>query len=129
MFNALNYVKKLSDGGFSKEQASNSLQVWIEVMNEGFISKHEFEKFDISIRGHIDFQTSELRGYIDLKIADLRGELKQDISDLRAELKQEIADLKTDFTHALHKQTILMGSMFALSTTLTTTILGFLLKA
>ena len=151
MFNALDYVKRLSDGGFTNEQARNSLEIWIEIMNDGFISRHEFEKFDIRISGQFEVQTSELKRYIDIQIsgfrieikqeiadvrtelkqeiADLRTELKQEIADLRTEIKQEIANLRTEFTKALHKQTILMGSMFALSTTIITTILGFLLKA
>lgn len=81
MINVLRYKERLEESGFTPEQAKNSVDIWMSLINENFATKADMREYQL-------VNKSELR--------EVQNELKNDIKDLKTDLEGQIKDLKTD---------------------------------
>lgn len=50
MINALMYVEKLEETGFTSEQAKISVSTWLELMNDNLASKNDLKEESLKLR-------------------------------------------------------------------------------
>jgi hypothetical protein len=50
MINALMFVEKLEETGFTSEQAKTSVSTWLELMNDNLVTKDEWKKESTALR-------------------------------------------------------------------------------
>ncbi len=62
MINAIIYAEELERVGFSKEQASKSVKIWMELMNQNFATKNDLSR-----------ETGELR----MEVLELRKDMEK----------------------------------------------------
>lgn len=81
MINALRYKERLEESGFTPEQAKNSVDIWMSLINENFATKADMREYQL-------VNKSELK--------EVQNELKNDIKDLKTDLEGKIKDLKNE---------------------------------
>jgi hypothetical protein len=96
MINALRYKERLEESGFTPEQAKNSVDIWMSLINENFATKADMREFQL-------VNKSELK--------DLNADLVGQIKDLRADIKS----MKNEIIFTLGG---LMIGLFTISTTI-----------
>jgi hypothetical protein len=96
MINALRYKERLEESGFTPEQAKNSVDIWMSLINENFATKADMREFQL-------VNKSELK--------DLNADLVGQIKDLRADMKS----MKNEIIFTLGG---LMIGLFTISTTI-----------
>ncbi len=92
MINAIRYTEKLEKAGFSSEQAKNSVDVWMSLMNENFATKSDMREFQLVNKSEL----REVQVSLQNDMKDLRTDLETQIKDLRTDLETQIKDLKTE---------------------------------
>ncbi len=96
MINALRYKERLEESGFTPEQAKNSVDIWMSLINENFATKADMREFQL-------VNKSELK--------DLNADLVGQIKDLRADMKS----MKNEIIFTLGG---LMIGLFTISTSI-----------
>lgn len=96
MINALRYKERLEESGFIPEQAKNSVDIWMSLINENFATKADMREFQL-------VNKSELK--------DLNADLVGQIKDLRADMKS----MKNEIIFTLGG---LMIGLFTISTSI-----------
>ncbi|MBL7665013.1 MAG: hypothetical protein JNM93_07755 [Bacteriovoracaceae bacterium] len=70
--NVFDYVEKLENSGFSKNQAEASLQVLMDIMNQEFATKHDLKEAVNELRQELVKTETGLR----LEISEVRTDIK-----------------------------------------------------
>lgn len=134
MFNALKYIKSLENVGFRREQAEAQVQLVLDSFEDNMATKSDIAEVRSDIAG-VKSEVADVRSEIaevKAEVADVRSEIaevkaqvadvRSEITVLRAETKAQISDLKTDIV-------IKLGGLMVIWTTVTTSVLGFLIKS
>lgn len=60
MINALRYTEELEKAGFTKEQAKKSVDTWMSLINENFVTKSDLKEISLKFDNRMDKLSSEL---------------------------------------------------------------------
>jgi hypothetical protein len=137
MFNALKYIKSLEAVGFRREQAEAQIQLVFDAIEEDVATKADITEVRsdfAKLRGEFgelkaDFgelrgefgelrgEFGELKGFVTTEFANVRSEFNAGF----AQIRQEMAALRSDLIFKL-------GSLIVVCWTLSTAVLGLLIK-
>jgi hypothetical protein len=81
MFDTLKYVKKLEAVGFSPAQAEASTRVLLEVMENQFLLRHEFETKILNNFDRLEKQIAALESRVDEKLDSLEGKIVKNFDE------------------------------------------------
>ena len=79
MFNALKYVKILEECGFTTEQATATIKILVEVMNDEFATNNNLKMAELAIRAHMNKMETSIRA----EIRELEVRIQAELKDIR----------------------------------------------
>jgi hypothetical protein len=102
MINVLKYTERLEKAGFTENQAKENVNLWMDFMDNNFVSKNDLSEFALTTQMSFGF-------------TQLKAEFKEESAKQRAELKEEISELRLELRGISSSLTIKLGLMMATS--------------
>lgn len=113
MINALRYKERLEESGFTPEQAKNSVDIWMSLINENFATKADMREFQL-------VNKSELK--------DVQVQIQNDMKDMRTDLEGQIKDIRSDMKSMKSEIVFTLGGLMIGLFTISTTIISILIS-
>ncbi len=146
MINALRYKERLEESGFTPEQAKNSVDIWMSLINENFATKADMREFQLvnkselkdvqvqiqsdmkDMRSDLEGQIKDLKSDLEGQIKDLKSDLEGQIKDLRLDLEGQIKDLRAEMKSIKTEVIFTLGGLMIGLFTISTTIISILIS-
>jgi hypothetical protein len=110
MFNALKYVKILEECGFTTEQATATIKILVEVMNDEFATNNNLKMAELAIRSDMNKMETSIRSDMNKMETSIRAEIRE----LEVRIQAELKDIRHSITLLENRLTIkLSGIMVA----------------
>lgn len=124
MINALRYKERLEESGFTPEQAKNSVDIWMSLINENFATKADMREFQLVNKSEL----KDVQVQIQSDMKDMRSDLEGQIKDLRLDLEGQIKDLRTEMKSIKTEVIFTLGGLMIGLFTISTTIISILIS-
>lgn len=135
MINALRYKERLEESGFTPEQAKNSVDIWMSLINENFATKADMREFQLvnkselkDVQVQIQNDMKDMRTDLEGQIKDLRSDIEGQIKDLRTDFDGQIKDIRSDMKSMKSEIVFTLGGLMIGLFTISTTIISILIS-
>lgn len=135
MINALRYKERLEESGFTPEQAKNSVDIWMSLINENFATKADMREFQLvnkselkDVQVQIQNDMKDMRTDLEGQIKDLRLDIEGQIKDLRTDFDGQIKDIRSDMKSMKSEIVFTLGGLMIGLFTISTTIISILIS-
>ena len=128
-FDTLKAAQRLSNVGFSQEQASTIVITFVESITENLATKDDLElvRKDIAaLETKIDTSIAALDTKIDTSIAALDTKIDTSIAALDTKIDTSITALRQDMSEFKKEMKIMLGSIMVAGITVMTMVMTFL---
>lgn len=124
MINALRYKERLEESGFTPEQAKNSVDIWMSLINENFATKADMREFQLVNKSEL----KDVQVQIQNDMKDMRTDLEGQIKDLRTDFDGQIKDIRSDMKSMKSEIVFTLGGLMIGLFTISTTIISILIS-